>query len=179
MSKHQLAIAALALFASVAHAQQQFQNGAASQPQVQGRFVKVYGQAFADCTQCTRVTGNVNRCGALPESVSTAQQRNPGQLDVRVTDYYCERYIRGGEPWFNAMQACTRYQPQQSIGGYGQSFPDATERDILDAQAAAIKAFSQCVQSAAPGTYCGPPLRVRRLDSDRPPLPRRRQQHAC
>ena len=55
------------------------------------------------------------------------------------------------------MQACTRYQPQQSIGGFGQMFPDETERDILDAQAGAINAFSQCVKSSVPGTYCGPP----------------------
>ena len=158
MAKRVLAIAAVALFASLGHAQPQYQGGAASQPQVQGRLVNAYGQAFADYTQCVRVTGNVNRCGVLPEAVETVQQRNPGQLDVRVTDYYCvERYIRGGEPWANAMQACTRYQPQQSIGGYGQSFPDATERDIIDAQAAAFKAFSECVKSAAPGTYCGPP----------------------
>jgi hypothetical protein len=158
MARCELAIAAVALFVSLAHAQPQSQGGAASQPAGQGRLVNAYGQSFADYGQCVRATGNFNRCGASPEATQSMQQRNPGQLDVRVTDYYCvERYIGGGQPWANAMQACTRYQPQQSIGGYGQSFPDATERDILDAQAGAINAFSACVKAAAPGTYCGPP----------------------
>ena len=79
------------------------------------------------------------------------------RMCVSQTNYCVERYIRGGQSWANAMKACTRYQPQQSIGGYGQSFPDAMQRDILDAQAAEINAFRQCVQSAAPGTCCGPP----------------------
>ena len=98
------------------------------------------------------------RCGAARETVQALQQRNALQQDVRVVDYYCvDRQIRAGQPWANAMQACTRYQPQQSIGGYGQVVPDSTERDVLDAQAGALNAFTECIKTAAPGTYCGPP----------------------
>ena len=158
MSKGLLAAAVLGLFASSALAQQYQGGHSAAQPQVQERLVNAYGQALVDYAGCTRVTGNANRCGPLPEAIQSLQQRHPAQADVRVTDYYCvERLIRGGQPWANAMQACTRYQPQQSVGGYGQSFPDETERDVLDAQAAAMNAFSQCVKSGGRGTYCGPP----------------------
>jgi hypothetical protein len=158
MSRRVLAIAVLGVLGAPALAQPLQGGHSAGQPQVQDRLVNAYGQALVDYTACLRFTGNAARCGASPEAVQVLQQRHPLQQDVRVTDYYCvERQIRGGQPWANAMQACTRYQQQQSIGGYGQMFPDATERDILDAQTGAINAFSQCVTSSAPGTYCGPP----------------------
>jgi len=159
MSSRALVLAVIGMLAVPALAQpyQVIPSGPA-QPQVQGRLVNAYGQALADYASCLHITGNAARCGVLPEAVATLQQRQQLQQDVRVVDYYCvERQIRGGQPWANAMQACTRYQPQQSIGGYGQAFPDATERDILDAQTGAINAFSECVKSSAPGTYCGPP----------------------
>ena len=158
MSTSRLAVAILGLLSAPALAQPYQGSGPPPQPQVQGRSVNAYGQALVDYSACLQVTGSASRCGTRPEAVATAQQRQPLQQDVRVTDYYCvERLIRGGQPWANAMQACTRYQPQQSIGGYGQMYPDATERDILDAQAGAINAFTHCVQSSPPGTYCGPP----------------------
>jgi hypothetical protein len=151
MSKHGLAIAVLGVLAAPALAQQYQGGNSASQ-------VNAYTQRLADYGTCLRFTGNARRCGAPPEAVQALQQRHTQQQDVRVTDYYCvDRHIRGGQPWGNAMQACTRYQPQQSIGGYGQELPDATERDILDAQTGAMNAFSQCVQAGVPGAYCGPP----------------------
>ncbi len=158
MPKRGLVIAVLGALATPALAQPYQGGHSASQAQVQDRFVNAYGQAFADYGACLRMTGNAARCGAPPESVQVVQQRHMLQQDVRVVDYYCvDRQIRGGQPWVNAMQACTRYQPQQSIGGFGQTLPDSIERDILDAQAAAVNAFSQCVKSSTPGTYCGPP----------------------
>jgi hypothetical protein len=158
MSKRGLAIAVLGLLAAPAIAQPYQGGHSAAQVQVQDRFVNAYGQALTDYGACLRITGNAGRCGALPETVQVGQQRHQLQQDVRVTDYYCvDRQIRGGQPWANAMQACTRFQPQQSIGGFGQSFPDATERDILDAQTGTINAFTECVKTSAPGTYCGPP----------------------
>ena len=158
MSMRGLAIAVLGVIAAPALAQQ-YQGGGYSAGTAQAQGVNAYSQALVDYSACLGFTGNARRCGAPPEAVqSRLERRNSGQQDVRVTDYYCvDRQIRSGQPWANAMQSCTRYQQQLSIGGYGQSFPDETQRDILDAQAAAMNAFSQCVTSSAPGTYCGPP----------------------
>lgn len=156
MSTRALAVVVLGLLVAPALAQPYQGGRPAAQPEVQDRLVSPYAQAPVDYAGCLRNAGNAGRCGASPESAQVLQQRL--QQDVRVTDYYCvDRHIRAGQPWANAMQACTRYQPQQSIGGFGQMYPDETERDILDAQAGAMNAFSQCVKSSAPGTYCGPP----------------------
>ena len=158
MSKRGLAIAMLGVLAAPAFAQQYPGGGySAGSAQNQDR-VNAYGQALVDYNACLGFTGNARRCGAPPEAVQARQQRQSVQQDVRVTDYYCvDRHIHAGQPWANAMQACTRWQPQQSIGGFGQAFPDATERDMLDAQTGVINAFSECVKRGPPGTYCGPP----------------------
>ena len=160
MLKRYPAMVVLAVVAAPAFAQP-YQSGHPGwgQAQVQDHLVNAYAQSLADYTACLQVTRTASRCGVTPESAQTFQPRHVLQQEVRVTDYYCvDRFIRGGQTWFNAMQACSRWQQQQSIGGFGQVVPDATERDILDAQTGALKAFTECVKSAAPGTkYCAPP----------------------
>lgn len=161
MLKRYAAMVTFAVVAAPTFAQP-YQDGhpVSGQPQVQNRVVNAYAQSLADYSACLQVMGTASRCGAAPESAQTFQQRHGLQQEVRVTDYYCvDRLIHDGQAWVNAIQACSRWQAQQSIGGLGQTVPDATERDILNAQTGALKAFTECVKSAAPGTkYCGPPL---------------------
>ena len=116
-------------------------------------------QALDPITQCLKATNTGTQCGPISQTGQVIPQRHEAQEPVRVADYYCvERNIRGGQTWANAMQACTRYQAQQSIGGYGQALPDSTQRDLIEAQTWAQNAYSQCLKSSsAVATYCGPP----------------------
>lgn len=160
MLKRCVATVAFAIVAAPTFAQP-YQDGhpVSGQAQVQNRVVNAYAQSLVDYSACLQVTGTASRCGAPPESAQTFQQQHVLQQEVRVTDYYCvDRLIHGGQTWVNATQACSRWQAQQSIGGFGQVVPDATERDILEAQTGALKAFTECVKSSPPGTkYCAPP----------------------
>ncbi len=160
MLKRYRAMVVLAVLAGPAFAQP-YQGGhpAWGQAQVQDRLVNAYAQALADYSACLQVTQAAIRCGAPPETAQSFQHRHTLQQEARVTDYYCvERLIRNGQTWANAMQACSRWQAPQSIGGFGQVVPDATERDILNAQTGTLNAFAECLKSGTPGTkYCGPP----------------------
>ena len=148
-----MAMAMLGLLAGPGLAQQ-YQGGYSAAVPAQTQIQPMNGQtgALTARTGCQQARNGAGKCGS-------AFEHQP-QQQVRVTDYYCvDRFIHGGQSWANAMQACTRYQAQQSIGGYGQTMPDAAQRDVLDAQAGALDAFTRCLKSSpAGGRYCGPSL---------------------